>query len=311
MTDLTDFFLAITPDEWSDEDEAFQMSESFTLFLHDGISGPHVDHPTIQLLSRYGVTTEKMLVMFCQWTYSDMLSSFTDQELRDTPISELQRLHIYGDYLSSHNLVRSDGDINIDDFDPQTYSLHFRMRRRSASETFVQAFNRELDRRLGLQRLTAAQIEHARTTPPAFTHDHRTGTFVTPERVLTSPLPEVIHSSSQGGDTDYDVKHNKVRSAHVEQEVTTPKSRRTRTSQHHHKSIESFFTQLDYQDQADDDDGFLFMTPPTADQLHDHDDNVKDQFSMAHGDPVNDPAFVNRIQNPDVYGGNPLINKSP
>jgi hypothetical protein len=103
-----------------------------------------------------------------------------------------------------------------------------------------------------------------------------TATTVTPEPAGTSPLADV--------------------SSPAEREGIWERQRR-----HTQDDTHSFARQLDYPDDDEDNDGLLFMASCTQVELDAPYDPNKHLLTPGQGSQKTDPAYTNRLQNPDSY----------
>jgi hypothetical protein len=128
-----------------------------------------------------------------------------------------------------------------------------------------------------------APLSGSMTTPsnlaPALT-----ATTITPEPAVTSPIADAspfADVSSPAGGVGYG---------------------RDRHDTHDKVDTHSFAHQLDYPDDDEDNDHLLFIASPTQVELDAPYDPDKHLLTPGQGSPKMDPAYTNRLQNPDSYG---------
>ena len=110
-----------------DEPEDFDLGEVLHDFLILTIKGPQLDEQTVGLLFHNGVEDLRSFLLYSRQSYQEMLSPIRTATLLTLSRSvqhDLRDIKIYGDYVFSHDLVTDNGDLNIDDIDPQGYQLY-------------------------------------------------------------------------------------------------------------------------------------------------------------------------------------------
>jgi hypothetical protein len=209
------------------------------------------------------------------------LSRSMQQDIRD--------MKIYGEYIFTHDLVDTNGDVNLDAVDPQGYQVYLRSHRRENGKALQAAVRLELNTRVSekqarltlksalLQSLDALSNTSKMTgdEPPTCNEDS-----IHPRRVsLDTPPPPHVPSASPTptgaaiGIQDY------AKTDH---------------------STEVFLRKLDYAD--DEPADLLHMVTPTKEELESPMRPEATFLTPAHGSPATDPAYKSRLQNPDMYG---------
>ena len=191
-------------DEFDDPD----VGETLQDFLTLTIKGPQLDEQTVILLSNNGVEDIRSFLLYSKQSYPEMLSPIGTKKLLTLNRSmqqDLRDIKIYGEYVSTHDLVDDDGDLNLDAVDPQGYQVYLRSHRREAGKALQAAVGLELNARvsekqarLTLQSTLRQSLEVLSNTsktndePPSNKEDG-----IRPRRVtLDTPPPHVQNAGS-------------------------------------------------------------------------------------------------------------------
>lgn len=132
-------------EEWdSDEDlgeeDLPELDESFLEFLRRDPKGPKLSSEMVELISRYGVVNTESLVTLSQYPLEKLLGLFTNREFWNLRHEDVKNLHGYRRYISQHNLITTQGSINLKDFQLILYTLYRKTERQNLSRNFPSIF---------------------------------------------------------------------------------------------------------------------------------------------------------------------------
>lgn len=118
--------------EESDSEDDFDdpdVGETLHDFLILTIKGPQLDEQTVVLLSNNGVVDIRSFLLYSKQSYQEMLSPIGTKKLLTLSRSmqqDIRDVKIYGEYVFTHDLVDTNGDLNLDAMDPQGYQVYLR-----------------------------------------------------------------------------------------------------------------------------------------------------------------------------------------
>ena len=279
--------------EESDSEDDFDdpdVGETLHDFLILTIKGPQLDEQTVVLLSNNGVVDIRSFLLYSKQSYQEMLSPIGTKKLLTLSRSmqqDIRDVKIYGEYVFTHDLVDTNGDLNLDAMDPQGYQVYLRSHRRENGKALQAAVGLELNARVSekqarltlkstlLQSLEVLSNTSKMNDEPPTNNDDS----IRPCRVTLDTPPYHVQSAgstSTGeniGIQDY--------------AKTDP-------------STEAFLRKLDYTE--DEPADLLHMVTPTKEELESLMRPEATFLTPGHGSPATDPAYKNRLQNPDTYG---------
>jgi hypothetical protein len=281
-----------------DELDDIDVGEELHDFLTLTIKGPQLDEHTIVVLHNSGVEDMQTFLDYSQMSYPDMISSIPTKILLDLGRSmeqDIRNVKLYGEYILAHGLLDASGNINLDAVNPPTYQLYLRSRRRHAAATLQDAVADEL-------RTRAAQ-KQARMTREA-TRRQSMALLSTTEKTSNQTPTEHIDVRDGIGPRnvtpDTPPPHAPGGSPSTGGDVFVPSTAATNVPQSA-TGGESMVKKLDYS-ANDDVEDLLFMVDPVEQDPQSPEGLDKHVMTPANGQPATDPAFSNRLQNPDTYG---------
>jgi hypothetical protein len=188
-------------EEWdSDEDlgeeDLPELDESFMGFLRRHPKGPKLSPETVELISRYGVVNTESLVTLSQYPLEKLLALFTNREFRNLCHEDVKNLNGYGRYISQHDLITTQGSINLEDFQPILYTLYHKTERRNLSRNFRSIFQTEMGNRNSTGKNTSSPRTQGREEP------HPTITPGTGQEPEPGPTREELDFDTIDGQTN-------------------------------------------------------------------------------------------------------------
>jgi hypothetical protein len=262
-----------TLDDESD-DNGTDMPTAFHEFLSSHEHGPKLDGDTIHLIHEGGVMDGTSFIAYSKQSFRDMLSPVSSRGLRLVNLSGLGNVKLYGTFLSDHDITAVKDISDFEVVDPRTYLIYWRSQRRAARTDAQEAVDLELAARV--QAYQRRQV--------------RLSSLCSSLGIADPTIPIMPEESPLRRGESMDV--NTVR---VGENTETPTANIDGNN-----NISDFARRLDYPDE--DDEGLLRMVTPTKAELETPFDSEKSLLSPSLGRPSTDPAYKNRLQNPDSYG---------
>ena len=131
-----------------DESDDIDVGEELNDLLTLTTKGPQLDERTVVLLFNNGVEDSRSFLLYSKQSYQEMLSRISTNKLLNLNQSvqqDIRDVKIYGEYVFMHDLVDTNGELNLDAVDPQAYQVYLCSHRREAGKILQAAVGLELN----------------------------------------------------------------------------------------------------------------------------------------------------------------------